>query len=134
MTNYELSYPVDDLKARHDELRAMGKPTRHPWPDGIKHSAHVPPDQVSLFRELQSAWDRFSEKYAEYEPGAADETGLAGQWADMFRKVRKLKRALWEGETGYLTTETVGEILDDLLGHVLLAKEMLARDMEGGRK
>lgn len=95
---------------------------------------HIPVDQCTLFDALQSSWERFSNKYKEYEPGAADETGLAGQWADLHRKVRKLKRAFWEGEEGYLTTEGEEEILDDLLGHVLLCKEMIARGMRGGRR
>lgn len=76
---------------------------------------------------------RFHEALTEYGYGAADETGLAGQWADIHRKVRKLKRAMWEGDATYLTRETVPEILEDLIGHCLLALEMIERGANLGR-
>jgi hypothetical protein len=88
---------------------------------------------LALEAVYNEAWDRFETAYKEYGPAAADETGLAGQWADMHRKVAKLKRALWEGDDSYLTRESTEEILRDLVGHALLALEMLARGKVGGR-
>lgn len=78
-------------------------------------------------------WDQFQAAYIEYGPGAADETGLAGQWGDLHRKVKKLKRFMWEGDAAHLTRETPEEILIDLIGHCFLALEMLGRGSTGGR-
>lgn len=92
------------------------------------------PTQLSDFRQmLEGWWTEFAEAYIEYGPGAADETGLAGQWADLHRKVRKLKRLMWEGEEGYLSRESEEEILRDIISHAFLAMEMLRRVRHGER-
>lgn len=89
---------------------------------------------LKRFDVLIQEWrEAFTEGYTEYGPGAADETGLAGQWADLYRKVMKLKRAFWEGDPSYLTRETEAEILRDMISHSFLALEMLSRKMTGGR-
>lgn len=54
------------------------------------------------------------------------ELGIQGQFADIWRKVGPLKRALWEGET--LTREQPREICMDLVGHLLLTVAMLDRE------
>jgi hypothetical protein len=81
---------------------------------------------------LGSALEAFAEGYREYGPGAADELGLAGQWGDLHRKVGKLKRPLWQGDPN-LTREDESAILNDIVGHSLLALDMLRRGFEGGR-
>lgn len=92
------------------------------------------PDLGNLEGIHAEAWGRFIAAYAEYGNGAAAETGLAGQWADLHRKVRKLRRAFWEGEESYLTRESEKDILHDLIGHCLLAIDLLERGETGGRK
>lgn len=82
---------------------------------------------------MQDAWARFVVAYAEYGDSSKEETGLAGQWADLYRKIMKLKAPLWAGEKGRLTRENEKDILCDLIGHSLLALEMLQRGAEGGR-
>lgn len=82
---------------------------------------------------VQEWWQDFAEAYTEYGPGAADVTGLAGQWADLFRKVMKLKRAFWEGDASYLVREREAEILRDLISHAFMALEMVERRLPGGR-
>jgi hypothetical protein len=89
---------------------------------------------LSRFQSIQDEWwEGFAAAFTEYGPGAADETGLAGQWADLHRKVRKLKRAMWEGDEDYLEREGMREILMDLAGHVFLALELIDRGQVGGR-
>lgn len=66
---------------------------------------------------------------------AFEELGLKGQYSDMHRKMKKLKRAIWDGET--LTRESVEEIMGDLFGHVLISLYLLRqtepeRDVGGG--
>jgi hypothetical protein len=82
---------------------------------------------------MQDAWARFVVAYTEYGDSSKEETGLAGQWADLYRKIMKLKAPLWAGEKGRLTRENEKDILCDLIGHSLLALEMLQRGAEGGR-
>jgi hypothetical protein len=89
----------------------------------------LPDAYIQLIRE---ALERFAEGYAEYGPGAADDEGLAGQWGDMKRKIMKLRAVFWTGQ-GLLTRETPEEVLQDIIGHALLALEMLDRGFEGGR-
>lgn len=100
-------------------------------------SVQMPSEVTGLPQEFVSlataALCRFAEGYAEYGPGAADALGLAGQWGDLHRKVAKLKRSMWEGEPAHLTRESEADILNDIIGHCLLALDMLGREMEGGR-
>lgn len=49
--------------------------------------------------------------------------GTAGQFADIWRKVWKLKKALWDKQS--LTGEQPDEILFDLIGHCFLTLDLL---------
>lgn len=80
-----------------------------------------------------TAFLKFAEAYAEYGDSSKDETGLAGQWADLYRKVMKLKAPLWAGQKGRLTREDETQVLQDLIGHALLALKMIDDGKEGGR-
>lgn len=53
--------------------------------------------------------------------------GQAGQFADIWRKIGPLKRALWDGAD--LTREHPRTILMDLIGHCLLTIDMIDHDM-----
>lgn len=53
--------------------------------------------------------------------------GAAGQFADIWRKVGPLKRALWDGQQ--LPRESPREILMDLVGHCLLTVAMIDREV-----
>lgn len=75
--------------------------------------------------------DRFSEASLHYGDTNADVLGPAGQFADIWRKIGPLKRALWDGQD--LTREPAREILFDLIGHCFLTIEMLDRGMSTGR-
>jgi hypothetical protein len=55
----------------------------------------------------------------------ADVLGIPGQFAEIWRKVWKLKRGMWDGAT--LVNEGVREILLDMIGHCFLAIDMLDR-------
>jgi hypothetical protein len=82
---------------------------------------------------LRSEWYvKFTERYREYGEGAADELGLAGQWGDLYRKIKKLKPELWEGVTDRRLAETPRQVLLDIIGHAFLAIDMIDRGMTGG--
>jgi hypothetical protein len=55
----------------------------------------------------------------------ADVLGARGQYAELWRKMAKLKKALWDGEA--LVGEQPREILLDFIGHCFLAIDMLDR-------
>lgn len=57
----------------------------------------------------------------------ADVLGVKGQFADVWRKIWKLKKGMWDGEA--LVGEQPREILLDLIGHAFLAIDMIDRDM-----
>jgi hypothetical protein len=55
----------------------------------------------------------------------ADVLGIPGQFAEIWRKIWKLKKGMWDGVT--LVNEPVREILLDLIGHAFLAIDMIDR-------
>lgn len=61
-----------------------------------------------------------------YGPDNHRELGLPGQYADIWRKIKPLKRALWDGDTAGFK-ESPREICLDLIGHCLLTIAMLDR-------
>ena len=67
--------------------------------------------------------DLFVRKNKEYGENAQT-LGPRGQFSDMYRKMIKLKTAMWDGEEEKLTSEGVDEILMDLIGHCLLTLRM----------
>lgn len=65
----------------------------------------------------------FIRKNKEYGENAQT-LGPRGQFSDMYRKMIKLKTGMWDGEEEKLTSESVDEILMDLIGHCLLTLRM----------
>lgn len=55
----------------------------------------------------------------------ADVLGARGQYAELWRKMAKLKKSLWDGEA--LVGEQPREVLLDFIGHCFLAIDMLDR-------
>lgn len=86
-------------------------------------------DLRSIIEVHVPAWlDLFERKNREYGDGAAFDLGARGQFSDMYRKMLKLKRAMWDEDESVLTTEGVDEILQDLIGHCFLTLNMRSRD------
>ena len=65
----------------------------------------------------------FEQKNKDYGDDNANILGPKGQFADIWRKIGKLKRAMWDGQS--LTGEQPEEILMDLIGHCFLTIDML---------
>lgn len=74
--------------------------------------------QEMLSIDLTNAIVRFQKKSADYGDAFKD-LGIAGQYSDIHRKVRKLKMAMWEGKA--LEGEPPSEILEDLIGNCLIS-------------
>lgn len=69
---------------------------------------------------------KFRAKNADYSGAGAEPhkvLGVQGQFADIWRKIWKLKKALWDGQT--LAGEQPEEILRDLIGHCFLTLDLL---------
>jgi len=89
------------------------------------------PDNLKWIAEQQLEWlEEFARKARDY--GNEDEfnLGLAGQYADMSRKFKKLRRAMWDGKE--LTGEQPAEILHDLIGHAWITLYRMQK-MEDGK-
>lgn len=56
----------------------------------------------------------------------AGELGAKGQFADMFRKWPKIRKAMWDGEP--LVGEQLEEVLMDLIGHCFLSLMFVKRE------
>ena len=68
-----------------------------------------------LFRSQDEWLEEFARKARDYGDEDEFNLGLVGQYADMSRKFKKLRRAMFEGKE--LTGEQPDEILRDLIGH-----------------
>jgi hypothetical protein len=74
--------------------------------------------------------EHFKAKSSDYGPDGFTDLGLRGQFSDIWRKVKKLKRTIWDGET--LQFEDTEEILKDLFGHILISLYLIQkRDIDG---
>jgi hypothetical protein len=106
--------------------RRPGMPDRLVAALGISGSDwdHLGPQAQRIIVEILPAFvERFVQKSLHYGPGNANVLGPAGQFADIWRKIGPLRRALWDGEE--LTQESPREICVDLIGHALLTIDML---------
>lgn len=83
------------------------------------------PEMRSILKEHLPKWlELFATKNAEYGGGSSFELGPRGQFSDMYRKMIKLKRGLWEDKEDELVSEGVDEILLDFIGHCFLTLVM----------
>lgn len=88
-------------------------------------------EPLSNDKSLLQEWIwRFMEKQQDYKDGA-DDLGAPGQYAELHRKMGKLKKALWDGEP--LAGEPAEEVLQDLIGHCFLAIRHLRQNNYGGK-
>jgi hypothetical protein len=84
-------------------------------------AAHIP---LVVKRMREKSADYNSEGELPFEPHTV--LGIKGQFADIWRKVWKLKKGLWDGTE--LKGEQPIEIIDDLIAHLLLTRDLLVRE------
>lgn len=77
---------------------------------------------------LQEWIDHFMQKQQDYGD-TADDLGVPGQYAELHRKLGKLRRSMWEGIP--MRGEQPDEILLDLIGHCFLAIRTYRADNYG---
>jgi muconolactone delta-isomerase len=93
--------------------------------EGVWVPKHV---QAILSSVAPEALERFIARSIDYGDNHA-ELGGRGQFADIWRKVGKLKRAMWDGVN--MTGEQPEEIVQDLIGHCLLTLLLLREEGTG---
>src|SRR6185503_1867367 len=83
---------------------------------------------------LMAEWERqFAAKAQDYNDNQNENhrvLGVRGQFADIWRKIGKLKKALWDGQP--LVGEQPREILMDLIAHCFLTIAMMDADPGDG--
>jgi hypothetical protein len=112
---------VEQLTRAYDETRS----------EKVSSIMNKLPDRY--WRIMCDAMDRFAEANAEYGEFAHDDLGLASQWEHMYRKVNKLRSDMWVG-IPKLTRETPQEVLQDIIGHCMLALDLYERGFNGGKQ
>lgn len=75
-----------------------------------------------LLRVLPRVLELFLEKNKDYADWP--DLGVRGEFVELWRKVHKLKRALWDDQE--LVSEQWDEIIMDMVGHCLLALKNLS--------
>lgn len=73
------------------------------------------PEWTLLFASKNSDYGSYGD--------SAGVLGIRGQYADIWRKMSKLKRSLWDGEE--LKFEGADEVIRDLIGHLFLTLYMM---------
>lgn len=105
-----------------DEYEAVTLRFRGGWPTAT--SREIMEDHLKRWFQL------FMEKQIDYGD-RGDDLGLAGQYAEIHRKIGKLKRAMWDGFD--LTGEQMDEVLLDLIGHCFLSLRYINHNNTGGK-
>jgi hypothetical protein len=84
-----------------------------------------------LTRQLPLVLQHFYLKHQEYGEEGAYMLGARGQYADINRKIIKLKRSLWDGYAVPPGGESMQTVVSDLIGHCLLTLNFLDRGRLG---
>lgn len=130
---------IQDIENRSSEHTIQ---IQIPWPEDYQ----MPGEQAArilgdILPGLLSQFLRKNRSYQLSSENLAEMLGAKGQWGDLFRKIMVTKSALWDGKGGYLLTadkliddayeESVEERLEDIVGHALLAIDMLRQGNRG---
>lgn len=126
---YKVSFDKEEFPSLAEAMQepvAFGVDERQHPVLAIQLGQDIPSERCRaiLNGPLCQAVNLFVERNAEYGEDGANQLGLGGQFADINRKVLKLKRAMWDGESTYNWSEQPDEIMMDLIGHLLLSIQM----------
>jgi hypothetical protein len=91
--------------------------------------AHDEVYDTMVLEILPEVVQRFLTKASDYGRTFED-LGVKGQYSDIHRKVRKLKKSMWDDEP--LMGESASQILEDLIGNCLISLYLLGGPQEDG--
>lgn len=94
----------------------------------------IPPHTQELLQgPVVEALKRFITRNVEYGE-TADALGSRGQYADINRKVGKLKRLMWDKNVPeWSISEPTKEVLEDLIGHCILSLYYIDKEEQDGK-
>lgn len=115
--NIPLTAVIPEPMKYSSGLHRRVPPVIRPLTPRERIATSIAPDTVELFVK----------KAADYGVHA-DDLGLKGQYSDIHRKIKKIRRSMWDGET--LAFESLEEILMDLIGHCWLSIDMIRENDE----
>ena len=112
----------DDGPAYDDDPNYVGDEPSVMWLRIGLPADRIPPHTQRLLQgPVVEALKRFITKNVEYGE-TADALGSRGQYADINRKVGKLKRLMWDKNVPeWSISEPTEEVLQDLIGHCILS-------------
>ncbi len=99
-----------------------------PWSLCIPDFGNSPADEI-IARHLPGMVEMFRQKSRDYQTdsfGTHEVLGAKGQFAELWRKMGKLKRSMWDDQP--MQFENTEEILFDLFGHIMLAVDLVKRN------
>lgn len=107
--------PKDD----DDNVSSLAEAPREAFAWVNLYKGDITTDEAKLIVEylIPEWWMQFKRKNNEYGTHA-DDLGMRGQYADIHRKMKKLRNSLWDGLP--LTHEQPREVVLDLIGHLFL--------------
>lgn len=74
---------------------------------------------------LGEAWNKFVEKNTIYGEPTDEDLGAKGQYADMHRKWKRIRRHLWDSEPWPADGESFEQVLMEFIGHLLLTIDFI---------
>lgn len=104
-----------------------------PWTKALEAilGCQVDMDRDGVVPGLLEEWVlHFLQKQRDYGDHA-DDLGAPGQYAELHRKIGKLKKAMWDGTP--LRGEPAREVCLDLIGHLFLAIKHMDENNYGGK-
>jgi hypothetical protein len=78
--------------------------------------------------QLHEVGSMFLQKAQDYDPSVYKFLGVKGQFSDITRKYLKLKSVAWDGTITALVNEDLVEVIDDMIGHLLIMRYMIAEE------
>lgn len=86
------------------------------------------PEQVQeVLKDFQHFIELFTNRSKEYG-NHAFVLGARGQFADISRKMGKMRTAIWDGQPEKLKGEDIYEVMNDLIGHCFLTLQCLRKE------
>lgn len=90
-------------------------------PDDTSHMHNI------TLTVLPKILTRFSAKNKQYGENRFD-LGMRGQFPEVWRKCSRLRSIIWDGRTDAEEFEDADQVIDDLIGHLLMMKDLLHRN------
>lgn len=96
-------------------------------PEEIQIQDDAPEQVREVLKDFQHFIELFTNRSKEYG-NHAFVLGSRGQFADISRKMGKMRTAIWDGQPEKLKGEDIYEVMNDLIGHCFLTIQCLRKE------